>query len=60
MGKTVENVRIKRECGCGFEDLMINGEFHKAVWSTKERDTYMKESEHGSQNTVSFMYVTAE
>ena len=52
MGKTIENVRIERECGCGFEDLLANGEFHKAVWPTKERDTSMKESEDGSQNTV--------
>ena len=32
LGTTIDNVRLLRECGCGFEDLVVNGEFHEAVW----------------------------
>ena len=31
-GTTIDNVRLLRECGCGFEDLVVNGEFHEGVW----------------------------
>jgi hypothetical protein len=32
LGMTIDNVRLERECGCGFENLVVNGEFHEAVW----------------------------
>lgn len=32
LGTTIDNVRLERACGCGFENLVVNGEFHEAVW----------------------------